>query len=172
METSTAGLIAAGLATCGWLYAARRARTLSRKQHTITVLLQANFNQDFQSHIKTIRAFLIAQNLPANLDDQEDVHLAARRLLNHYEFIAAGLRNGDFDERLVMDSERSAILRLYQACKPYIWSLRTDRNRMSIYEHLEWLHVRWTKEVGIFQRFCEWAMQRPFAGKRHNHNGA
>ena len=105
MDTSHAALIASGLATCGWLYTARRARALSRKQHTISVMPQASFNKEFQDQINLIRQYVLDQNLPVDLSGKERVHSAARRVLNHYEFVAAGLRNGDFDERLVIDSE-------------------------------------------------------------------
>jgi hypothetical protein len=91
-------------------------------------------------------------------------------VLNRYEFISAGLRNGDIDERLIMDSERSAIVQLYGAAKEYIWSQRNDRSRMSLYEHLEWLHVRWTdttpRRIG---RCWEGISGRPIPGRRHSH---
>ena len=91
MDTAIAALIAASLATTGWLYTARRARTLSRKQHTVTVMLQASFSKEFQDHIKNVRPYLIACTLPTKLDDKSDLRDAVQRLLNHYEFIAAGL---------------------------------------------------------------------------------
>jgi hypothetical protein len=106
-----------------------------------------------------------------NLSADEQLRVPLRRMLNHYEFLAAGLRNGDFDERLVKDTERSAILNLYVGCKQYIWNLRTDRDRISIYEHLEWLHARWTDPSSKpVKRLCERVMQRPFQGKRHKPN--
>jgi hypothetical protein len=55
MDSPTAILIGAGLATCGWLYGARRARTLPRKQHTVNVMLQAAFNQSYREAEKTLR---------------------------------------------------------------------------------------------------------------------
>ena len=169
MENWVAILIAAALATMGWLYAARRARSLSRKQHTISVLLQANFSEEFQKCRTIVGSHLIADKEVANIADDEALRVSVRRLLNHYEFIAAGVRNGDFDEQLVKDTERSAILTLYAGCKKYIWSLRNDRQRMSIYEHLEWLHARWTDpKRKRLKRLCERVMQRPFQGMRHD----
>lgn len=49
MQTTTAILVGAFAATIGWLYTARRARMLSRKQHTITVILNASSNERFIS---------------------------------------------------------------------------------------------------------------------------
>ena len=102
MDTSTAALVGATLATCGWLYAARRARTLSRKQHTVTVMLQASLNKEFREALLEISEAMKKGVCPA-LDDHEnkDLRFAMRFVTNHYEFVAAGLRNGDFDERRV-----------------------------------------------------------------------
>ncbi len=85
--------------------------------------------------------------MPNPIDGDPELVDAVRRVLNHYEFIAAGLRNGDFDEPLVKDTERSTIVNLYSGSKKYIWTLRNDRNRMSLYEHLEWLHARWDRRL-------------------------
>ena len=39
-------LLAAGLATMGWMHAASAARSLSRKQHTINVMLSASMDKN------------------------------------------------------------------------------------------------------------------------------
>jgi hypothetical protein len=167
-DTAIAALIAASLATAGWVYTARRARTLSRKQHTITVLLQANFNKEIQDALSKIRPFGLGQNFPPTPD--EELVNSVRRILNYNEFLAAGLRNGDFDEQLVKDTERTKIVNIYEIFKAYIWSLRNDRNRMSLYEHLEWLHARWSDQrAHPVKRLAERIRQKPFQGSRHNH---
>jgi hypothetical protein len=171
MDTATAALIGAGLATTGWLYTARRARSLSRKQHTVSTMLQASFNKDFQEMASKIRPYLKKGKCPDNdlTPENEQTRDAFRRVLNHYEFIAAGIRNGDFDERLVRDSERGTILLLFKTCRQMIYKIRDDRSRLSIYEHLEWLNRRWAeKPPGRIQCLCEWAAGHPFAGRRHN----
>ena len=71
------------------------------------------------------------------------------------------------DERIVRDSERGKILTLYETSTAHIESLRNSRRRMSIYEHLEWLHGRWEKSPpGRLQRTCERVRGKPFEGKR------
>ena len=52
ISTSTAILIGAGFATLGWVYTARRARTLARTQHTLTAMLTVSFNQDFRKALR------------------------------------------------------------------------------------------------------------------------
>ena len=169
-DTAAAALFSAALATTGWLYTARRARTLSRKQHTVAVMLQASFNSEFKNIYKSMRIHIRDKTIPNPLTGDPELVDSIRRVLNHYEFIAAGLRNGDFDEQLVLDSERSTILNIYDGCSEYIWALRNDRKRMAIYEHLEWLSARWNDtSARPMKTFLEWVRQRPFQGARHNH---
>jgi hypothetical protein len=115
MEGPTAVLIGAGLATCGWLYSARRARTLSRKQHTVNVMLQASFNEDFRASIDLIAEAMKRGKCPdLQTGDNDALNKALMLVTNHMEFIAAGLRNGDFDESLVKDSWRGQTLVLFE----------------------------------------------------------
>lgn len=168
MSSEIAILIGAGLATIGWIYTARRARSLARKQHTINVILQTNFSDRFLRSRSSIAPYLKKCECPDEIMNGEDEELRAhfRDILNHYEFVSAGMRNGDFDEKLLKDSEKSTYIALYKCCEPYIWSLRNSRNRMSIYEHLEWVHLRWeTKKPGKFAKFLEWLRGKPFYGK-------
>jgi len=173
MESATAILIGAGLATLGWVYTARRSRNLARKQHTVNVMLQASFNSDFRNSLKVLAPYLkTGAPKPPDFSDEINPEFGAafRQVANHYEFIAAGLRNGDFDERLVKDSLRGTILTLFEICHDSIWKLRDSRRRQSIYEHLEWLYKRWEKTPpGKCQVFIEWCRGRPFCGERVNH---
>jgi len=172
MAPETAILIGAGLATTGWLYAARRARTLAKKQHTINVILQANFNEKFLHSRAAIAPHMKLGKCPDDVLDGTNEELKGhfRDILNHYEFVSAGLRNGDFDEKLIKDSEKSTYVNLYACTEKYIWSLRDNRNRMSIYEHLEWVHRRWgTNPPNLPSRSVEWIRGRPFYGKLDQH---
>ena len=121
MDTSTAALVGAALATCGWLYTARRARTLSRKQHTVTVMLQASLNKEFRDALLVISDAMKNGACPdLEADENKELRFSMRFVTNHYEFVAAGLRNGDFDERLVRDSERGVIVKWTRAAGPFL----------------------------------------------------
>ncbi len=168
INTELAILTGAALASIGWIYTARRARTLSKKQHTINVILSANFNNDFLKKREKIAHYVKDKTCPKEIINGQDPDLKAvfRDILNHYEFVSAGLRNGDFDEKLIKDSEKSTYISLFECCEDYIWSLRDNRHRMSIYEHLEWLHNRWqVKPPNRFIQICEAIRGKPFYGK-------
>ncbi len=166
VEAPTAALIAAAFATIGWLYTARRARTLSRKQHTINVILQSSFNKDFnEASVKLIP--LIKNGNIDSLQDTSPEREAFRLVANHYEFLSAGIRNGDFDEQLMRDCVRAQLVEFYNKSSKFIWKQRDSRRRQTIYEHLEWLYVRWEKvKPRFYQRWFECLLSRPIAGKR------
>jgi hypothetical protein len=166
MSTEAAILTGASLATLGWLYTARRARTLARKQHTINVVFQGDLNEHLRNSFKGVMMMIRRGKCPDLFTEENaDLRWSFQTIANHFEFIAAGIRNGDFDERLVMDSLRGTT----EWGHDFIWKLRDTRRRTSSYEHLEWLHNRWEKHPpNRVQRLIEWVRGYPFAGTRVN----
>jgi hypothetical protein len=129
-------------------------------------MLQASFNRDFheayQKIIPLIRSGVL-QNVMEKGGEQE----AFRLVVNYYEFIAAGLRNGDFDEQLVRDCMFGQLTEVYGHSKEFIQSVRDSRGRQTIHEHLAWLHRRWkTDPPGPWQsRVEKFIINRPFPGR-------
>lgn len=168
MQTQTAILIGAAAATIGWLYTARRGRILARKQFTINILLNSSFNKDLRDAFKLLSPSIRArQPIAVSANDDSNIRDALRLVLNHYEFIGAGIRNGDVDERLILDSERGTVLTIFECSETHIESLRNTRRRRAIHEHLEWLYRRWEKKPpGKFCWCAEKIWGRPFPGCR------
>jgi hypothetical protein len=131
-------------------------------------MLQASMNEQHQAALEKVSKYLRDLQCPDLLaEENAELRRAFRLLLNHYEFMAAGLRNGDFDERLVRDSERGTVVSLCESCKVYIYQLRDKRSRQAIYEHIEWLHQRWkTRQPGRMQRMLERSIGRPLPSRR------
>ena len=167
ISTQAAILVAALFATMGWLYAARRARTLAKKQHTFNLLIRSNFDQTLRDALSALSPHLRARLLPdVTSEDRSELRDALRLVLNHYEFVASGIRNGDLDEALVRHSERGTILTLIECSSDYIHAMRNTRRRRSIYEHLEWIHDRWERcPPGRTKRSLEMVLGRPFKGR-------
>lgn len=168
MATETAILIGAALATLGWLHTGRRQRLLARKQHTINIMLQASFNKEFREALAEIAPYIKEGKCPDLFEDQnESLRKSMKMALNHYEFVAAGIRGGDIDEKLLKDSERGTIVTLSKTCEKFIYGLRSSRHRQSVYEHLEWLQARWEgPPTRGWQRIIETFRARPFEGER------
>jgi hypothetical protein len=185
IETGQAVYLSTLVAVAGWFYTNRKERNLFRKQHTFNALMQASFDTSYQRAITSVRPHIRKGVLPdISVDDEHliaapetlDTDIRQTRelrehvafLLNHYEFLAAGIRNGDIDEKLLYDSERSTILKIQDISEPFVDSLRDRRKRVSIFEHLEWLTDRWgEKPPSQWQYFCEFICGKPIYNK-HN----
>ena len=159
MAVEIAIFIGAGTATIGWVYTARRARTLSRKQHTFNALLQMSMTKEFEDKTAKIRPYVRDNAVPANDHNLND---DVMWLLNYYEFLAAGIRNGDIDEQLLYDSEYGFILAFYEASTDYREGIRKKRQLQDIYAHLDWLYSQWkSNRPNSLQQFVEFVWGRP-----------
>ncbi|MCH7540273.1 MAG: DUF4760 domain-containing protein [Proteobacteria bacterium] len=148
MEPSDYVLIAAViLATIGWIITVIINRSLSRKQHTFNALLEMSFHDKLESCIANLSPHLRSGKLPSPIGPiEKDLKL----LLNHYEFLAAAIRNGIVNEKLLADSDKPLVVRLVETSKIYIKSERsksvrkTEDEKNKMYEHIVWLFRRWT----------------------------
>lgn len=133
-------------------------------------MVQARFNTEFKNAEKSVSPNERKTKLDVSDPECPDRD-SLRLVLNYYEFIASGIRNGDFDEQMVKDSLRGTILNLYESCEEGIFKLRTNRRRVALYEHLEWLHRRWErKPPKLPQKLFEKVISRPVGGKRKKHD--
>ena len=157
-------LLGALLATVGWIYTARRARSLARRQHTFNALLGASFNTQYQDALNAVRPHTRDGIFPdLNADENAELKTHVGFLLNHYEFLSAGIRIGDISEQLLKDSERGTIIRLFETAEPFITAVRDSRKRSSTFEHIEWLYERWHEDPpSWWQIALEFCAGRPF----------
>lgn len=159
-------LVAAILATWGWLHIGRRQRMVMRTQHTFNALLQASFAKSFRDALTEVGPYIRAGKFPDSADDEyEELRPQIQFLLNYYEILAAGIRNGEMSERLLKDTDRGTILSLFEVAESsgYIASIRDQRKRKRIFEHLEWLYDRWhERPPPLWQRVIEALRGRPF----------
>lgn len=136
-------LIGAALATLGWLYSASRARHLARKQHTLSLISQQMFNKDFRDSWNLVAKGFRDGGEPA-IGGESEEGAALQWVLNYFELLAAGVRRRDFDEQLVSDMNRGAVIAFWSRCEPAIRRLREERGRPTLFQYLEWLNARWT----------------------------
>lgn len=167
LTTPEAILIAAIMATAGWVYTIRRHRIIARKQHTFNALLTASFSQDYNKSIQILSPYLrMRTKIKIGKDQDEEVVSCLRFLLNHYEFLAAAVRIGDIDEKLLKRTERGLILSAIISGENYIYNQRDGPTRKAVYEHLDWLYRRWTSEPpGLIQLIFEGFWGNPWRGR-------
>tara|TARA_A100000171_G_scaffold13373_1_gene11490 strand:+ start:680 stop:1438 length:759 start_codon:yes stop_codon:yes gene_type:complete len=192
-------LIAAMLATVGWLITVRVNTSNSRSAHTFDIVTKRDFNSEFRKALRCIRPYLVDKNnnFPgliaekerilsekraeilkagkAELSDDDNAKVSVEveesvstirssvsYVLNHYEFLCAGIRSGDISEKLIKDTEKSTILLLFETFEKHISDLRVARKRNGSYEHLAWIYDRWDHNPpGVAQSIIEIIRNRP-----------
>lgn len=74
--------------------------------------------------------------------------MALRYVLNYFEFLAIGIKRGDFDEDMLNDSLRGILKKNVTMSRMWIVNARKDNE--NLYMHVVWLHKRWhPKEIPL-----------------------
>lgn len=71
---------------------------------------------------------------------------AILKILNHYEFIASGIREGAFDEKIYKRMQYGLVTRDWESLNGYIADLRKARAHKTLFQEFEWLGKRWKKK--------------------------
>lgn len=164
--------LAGTAAAIGWILQYQNSITLSRKQHTLTILLQMRQNEIFNRHrthlfskypqgskipngdvAQLIAERTIAGNYELFPDGKQRFPMAESIIfiINYYEFLANGIRQGDLDDDLLRESLQGIALDIYDKCEAYI-NKRANVvhaggiTQSTIYEHFRWLvNDHWKK---------------------------
>ena len=130
MDIGAAIVIGAVLASAGWVFGQRQTRKLSRLEHTFRVLDGYRDDTDHWKANDRFVAMAKRNDLPSPDDSHRDQDIEAlRRLLIHYEYIAAGIFTGGLDEAMVRECDRGNIVNLSQHAADYIQALREGMSR-------------------------------------------
>ncbi len=70
---------------------------------------------------------------------------AVYALLNHYEYMATGVRHNIICEDILRNANFSTVISLVKSTKPFIEQLRRRSHSMTIFEAVEWMATRWEK---------------------------
>lgn len=157
-------VITAAAAVCGWICTSLVAIQNSVKQHTVNTLLQSRLSVKFLENGDKINTLLIRDgvrkplstadcNDPARFGELE----ALRYMLNYYEFIAVGVRQGDLHEPLLKHTIRGIVCGLTITTRKYIELSReaeharlaqlkdyeVQREGPRTYRNLLWLYHKW-----------------------------
>lgn len=75
--------------------------------------------------------------------EQNRKHLLA--ILNNYEFIALGIREGALDDSIYKRAVYSQVLRDWKAMQPFILELRRQKSIPTLFQEFEHLAKKWTQ---------------------------
>jgi len=148
-------LAAAGLATLGWLISAANQRNLSRKQHTLNLLMQMRHSEFYNKQLGAINALSVGPSpaaphlialltraaAPTN-DEQTAFARGAIYILNYWEFVCAAMVVGDLDPELVRRTVRQHIVGYHDKFAALIDHERQTGDAL-VYRHLRAVADDW-----------------------------
>ena len=172
-RTPVVAAIAATAATIGWVLQRQSALEISRKQHTLTILLQMRQNDIFNRHrinffsVYPRDSYIQQQDVDRLLNERvakEKYGIDANGMLkfpvvesifficNYYEFLASGIRQGDLDNDLLEQSLRSITIQFYRTCRPLIDKIRDldehGKAQSDTLSHYAWLvEEHWKRDT-------------------------
>ncbi|MCV4285107.1 DUF4760 domain-containing protein [Pseudomonas capsici] len=124
---------------------------LSRQRATIDLLL----NQRTDSHLIDAKREVgkihrnggdfTALAVKDRAQDPERSHILA--IINNYEFIALGIREGALDEGIYKRAVYSQLMRDWKAMKAFVMELRRQNQIDTLFQELELLAKRWGQNV-------------------------
>jgi hypothetical protein len=75
-----------------------------------------------------------------------DENAAIMAILNNYEFMAAGIREGAFDEGIYKRMKKSLVIRDWNALSGYALEMRQQTGRDKLFVETQWLAKKWEDE--------------------------
>jgi len=169
METGTAIISAAILATIGWYVTSRYTQVISRRQHSFQVYDSYRNNKDFHTHRKRAHELVEAGDIPSCKDASRKADIESIDwLLNHYEFICGAILTGDLDERIFKRWEFSRIKNISTKFRDYIDENREKDDQPTLWESLDFMADRWITGAPVYdvQQIYEFVMLRPYIKDR------
>jgi len=131
------------------IYAGRQVKLLRKQTDKNESQHRLRATVDVVLHEKQDSALLNARVLFAKLRDQEinftqfackpssdhpDENAAILAILNSYEFIAVGIREGAFDEAIYKRMKKSLVLRDWETLSGYAVEMRSQHKRPKLFE--------------------------------------
>ena len=145
LVTSGAIFISAVVAVFAILYNSR----IARRRATIDLVMHQRQNNDLvQAKKKVLKlhegnAQFFKYALLENAGTEENDCIL--EVLNAHEFVAAGIREGAFDELTYKRMQWSVLVRDWTAFETYVIEFRKSRARPTLYQEFELLAERWKK---------------------------
>jgi hypothetical protein len=124
---------------------------INRRRATVDLVMQMkesevlnNANDIINKIVHDPNKEILTYALKTNQSSKETKSINC--VLNNYEFIACGLQESAFDLELYKRMRYSVVLRDYKLFKPYIESVRSERDAITIFQDFEWLATEFEKK--------------------------
>jgi|UPI000762D6F8 hypothetical protein len=127
------------------------ARTIARRKQTADLMFGTRSDEKLSDGYKCLARLhnaadsnmrALAREDKRNSDEANEV----RYVLNHWERVFVGLRQGIYDEKMLREANYNTVLKTWAQAKPYIEAVREAEQRQTYYQCLEFYAKRWRKK--------------------------
>lgn len=126
----------------------KSARELARKKSSIDLILDSKHDDNLEKGLNVIREIhsnpkedIVKFAYPEMFKVEQNVDI--RYVLNYNEFVAIGIREGIYDERIIKNATHRITTKSYEMCEKYIEKVRDDVGVKTIWCEYEALYKRW-----------------------------
>ena len=143
-STSTQNVILTAGAV-GTFFAIRTASKDARRRATIDIVIHHQKDEDLLAAKRTVTSLRRSgQSLSSNLPGSTE-YQAILDVLNAYEFVSSGIREGAFDEKIYKRVFCSMLIRDWEATAGFVLELRNTTGKKTLFQDYEKLARRWER---------------------------
>lgn len=145
-------LILVGVAVATWSIFSNR--TITRRKQTAEMLLALRSDDKIGDGYKVLRTRhenkgkksleQLANPSEENEDELRDAD-CTRYLLNHWETVAVGIKQGIYCKRILKEAHCTIICNMVNQAEPYIKKVRANTGKNTIWREIELLANEWVK---------------------------
>ena len=126
------------------------ARTIARRKQTADLMFGTRADDNLSKGYKCLQRLhtapdsnmrSFASDEKSNSDDANSI----RYVLNHWERVFVGVRQGIYDEKMLREANYNTVIRVWAQAKPYIEAVREAEQKPTYYQCLESAARRWKK---------------------------
>lgn len=119
--------------------------TVARKRATVDLIIHQKSDQKLLDAIRTVYR-LSEERVPCTRylsDVASPEYQAILFTLNNHEFIALGIRQKAFEEKIYKELQYSNFVKLWDAAAGFVEEIRQQDKRDTLFQEFEWLAKRW-----------------------------
>jgi hypothetical protein len=119
-----------------------------KRRATIDLVIHQKTDAELQAAKRHVLAMHDnhVQNFARYLENREsDDYKHILRVLNNYEFIAAGIRESALDEEIYKRVQYSVLVKDWDALSGFVMEFRRSQERPTLFQEFEYLAKRWNK---------------------------
>jgi hypothetical protein len=121
---------------------------LARTRATIDLIIHQKADKELLAAVEKVYQMhrdKIQFSMYADKHDSEECKCILR-VLNNHEFIALGIRQKAFDEKIYKLMQFSNVMKVWNASRGIISEIRQAQQKDTLFQEFEWLARRWNKD--------------------------